>query len=783
MSKHQEGTRDEYDSFDEESHISMMEEPAQPRKQGLREVLTLTFASFGAIYGDLATSPLYVLNSVKYPDPHNVTEDDIYGAVSVIFYLFLFIVFIKYALVVLTFGANNGEGGQVAIYAKIARSLHFGIKGVVIPGSPEKLDLELLKRTETLASFLSNKGGNSWKNRKWVIRAVSFVSLCCCFLGCSLVISDGLLTPTTSVLSAISGINTAKPSFHLVLAVSEVIIIALFFIQLLGSHRISFLFAPIVFLWLIGLTICGCINISHHPAIFKSLSPHFAIRLLKRSGVDAFGGAMLSLTGTEAMFADLGHFGKRPTQIGISCVFIAVFFTYMGQGAYAIKHKDALPNLFFLSIPGGVNSWAYWIMFTLATLSTIIASQALILGVFSILMQLINLDCFPRLRVKHVSAKYIGRVYIPVANFLLLVGVCGTTAGFKNSNNVTAAYGLGISLDFVITSILMIICMVWVLEFPLYIPLIFMLIFIPLEMCLVIANMKKVPHGAWFPLVIAAFFFCFFTFWRYCRDRTANTQLASRVRMADVYPHFKRTPTAEVVDLGGDRAMQNENAVDIASLSLEPAVEEPKEAPGAFLEVATRYGQQKLRVLEGVAIIYSDTPHQDLTSPNSLPAVYSRIITDFAALPSVLVFCTIRVLSIPHVEEGDRILIGSTRIPGHFKCVLRFGYMEKVEVDAALQEKILESYPDVTRIKARDANVKILHIFESNKIRSHAYLEEEHKTRNPFVIGRRYLRFLLIEGLYAPIQLIFQQSDQYVTITNEEEEKNDKVIIGGVMRI
>lgn len=765
-------------SYDEESHITYKDEPVHGRKQSWKEVLILAYSSLGAIYGDIGTSPLYVLGSVKYPND-TPTKNDIYGSISLIFWLFIILVLAKYTLIVLTFGPNEGEGGQVAIYAKIARCLKIGPKGVTIPGSPEKSDLELLIRTETTSSFMSNRTGNqSWKKHPAVLNFVSIFTMCGCFLGCSLVFSDGLLTPTTSVLSAIAGIQVAKPDFDNVLAVSEVVIIVLFLIQQFGSHKISHAFAPIILVWLIGLVVCGIINITKHPAIFKALSPYYAISLLKDVGIDCLGGAMLAITGTEAMFADLGHFGKLPTQIGITFVFVCLIITYLGQGAYLVVHPEGLANVFYLSIPGGINSGFYWVMFVLATLATVIASQALILGVFSILAQLINLDCFPKLKVKHVSADYVGKVYVPAANFLLLIGVCATTAGFKNSNNVTAAYGLGISLDFVVTSLLMVLCMAYVYEFPWYVMVLFCAIFVPLEMCLVIANIKKVPHGAWFPLMMCGIFFLVLVFWRYCRDKAVGEQLAGRVRLTDLFPDLKTRPIAKVVKLG--TATDDDDGIaldDNANTETLPLV------TNAYKKVSSRFGAVDIKTHPGVAIIYSDTPQQDVASPNTVPGVYGRILREFASIPSIVIFCTVRVLSLPMIDESERILVSSTKIPGHFKCVLRFGFMEEVVIDDKLGQLILNQFLEVEHLKRSSGEVPILHVFENNKIKAREFADEEHSTKNPFVYLGRCVRLFLINQVFSPINAIFQYNDLYVLVPSEELEKTEKIFIGGVMRI
>ncbi|OBA24498.1 potassium transporter [Metschnikowia bicuspidata var. bicuspidata NRRL YB-4993] len=755
----------------EETEFSELETVDRISTQhSIKNTLMLAYSSLGAIYGDIGTSPLYVLSSIKYPNDVPA-QDDIYGAISAIFYFFIIIVLVKYALIVLTYGPNEGEGGQVAIYAKLARSLRTGPKGVIIPGTPERSDAELLKRTETTTSFISsNKAPESWVKKPAVVQKVSLISLFGCFLGCSLVFSDGLLTPTTSVLSAIAGIQVAKPDFDYVLVVSEIVIIFLFSIQQLGSHRISHLFAPIITLWLGGLIICGIINITQHPAIFRALSPYYAIKLFKNVGIDALGGVMLAITGTEAMFADLGHFGRAPTQIGISCVFISLIITYLGQGAYLVNHPENLSNVFYLSIPGNTGSSQYWVMFVLATLSTIIASQALILGVFSILAQLINLDCFPKLKIKHVSASYVGKVYIPVANILLLIGVCATTAGFKNSNRVTAAYGLSISLDFLVTSILMMICMTYVYECKWYVTALFGLIFVPLELCLVIANMKKVPRGAWFPLMMCAIFLSFLLFWRYCRDRTVSKQLSSRVRLTDLYPDYMIN---DVVDLrdhtlkGSDEATPSLTDIDHTSNPID-----------LYQKVRTRFGVMKRNLMPGACVIYSDTPHQDIVSPNTVPQVYAKIINYFGSIPALVVFCRIRVLSIPTVPSEERIVASATKIPGHLKCVIRFGFMEEAQINEEIGTQILDEFITIEHLQNyENSKIPLLHVFERNEIRAKEYGVDQ-QTKNPLILVSRFVRQLLINHVFGPIDAVFQHNDRCVSWPNQGDD-GEKIFIGG----
>ncbi|KAK6456029.1 high affinity potassium transporter [Scheffersomyces xylosifermentans] len=778
------GAHDDEESGVSATYPTSTKEEYSSKKQPWREVLMLSFSSLGAIYGDLGTSPLYVLNSIKYKS-NPPDRDDIYGGISVVFYIFTIIVVFKYVLIVLFLGPNNGEGGQVAIYAKIARYLKIGPTGVHIPGTPEVSDLELLTRQDTTSSFMSSSSSrsriNKLKNSPTMIKITQGFILFACFLGCSLVFSDGLLTPTTSVLSAVGGIQIAKPDFNNVLAVSEVILIALFVIQQFGSHKVSFTFAPIIFIWLIGLIICGIYNIvKYHPGIFKALSPYYAIKLLKNGGIDVLGGAMLAITGTEAMFADIGHFGRLPIQLTLSCfVYPSLIICYLGQGAYLVEHPNAWVNPFFYSLPGGTGSGTYWVMFVLATLATIIASQALILSVFSIISQLINLDCFPNLKIVHVSKDYSGKVYIPTANWILMVGVCATTAGFRNSNNVTAAYGLGIALDFLVTSSLICLCMFYVYNMNIIWPILFVLILVPLEICMVIANLKKIVHGAWFPILMAGLSFIFLSIWRWARSRMVNQETKNRVRVADLYPRFKKTPVTV-----------NLNSPGIAFK------DEIIEEDATEIVVNSRFGSVPLVRHDGIAIMYTDSINQNKISPNTVPHTYAKFVKSFASIPSVFIFCSNRVLSIPYVPPEERILMVSTKIPGHFRCILRFGFMDPLVIDKELNDHIIYSIPDIGGLLSKfnqaagtggilmkPEKVPLLHIFENNLIRSHDYSEEEYKTRNPFVYIQRTVRRLLINHFFSPISSVTQSHGQFVKLRDEDEESEKKLFIGSVSRI
>lgn len=698
----------------------------------IKGVLFLGFSSLGAIYGDIGTSPLYVLNSIFPNGPPS--NKDVLGAMSCIFWIFTLVVICKYCFIVLYFGPNNNEGGQIAIYAKIASHLSIGPKGVTINNSG---DLLSFTRSETHDSFnideqngIENHGGdkklktilqklklrNGRYNKTLVNKYLSTIIMGLCFLGCGLVISDGLLTPTTSVLSAIDGIAVAAPSFETkVLPVSCAVLLLLFLIQGFGSGKLSLFFAPIIFVWLLMLFITGLINIiKHDPAVFRSLNPKEAIDFLKRYGnVDKFGAVMLCVTGTEAMFADIGHFSRLSIQLTLSCfVFPCLMIQYLGQSAYLMKHPEGITNVFYLCIPGGTNTGLYWFMFVLATLATVIASQALILGVFSILRQLIHLDCFPNFKVRHMSSKHFGQVYIPVVNYILMVAVICTCVGFKTSSNVTAAYGLGVAMDFVVTSFLITTCLLYVYKINILVALGFLCFFGALEMCLVVAGLRKVPQGAWFTLMVTMLVFAFISFWRWCRSKKINQEYADRSRIKNILLSAKLVSDNKnrsndkgvVLQFDSHDLLLNSTSGTGGTGNANGTISNNDQYSSELTEVKTNYvdpfykvnyhqtTQYDLIRYQGIGIMYTNIIHT-LNSANTVPKLFEQLITSFPALPTKFIFLSIRVTSDPYVKQKDHIMIEKLKAASHaglYRCVVKFGFMDKIQMTNHTIMDILE---------------------------------------------------------------------------------------------
>ncbi|KAH3661581.1 hypothetical protein OGAPHI_006429 [Ogataea philodendri] len=768
----------------------------------------MSYCSVGAIYGDIGTSPLYTLSTI-FSDNPSPTKSEVYGAASCIFWLFTIIVIFKYALIVLSVGPNNNEGGQIAIYSKIARTLKFGPEGVKIPGSKEYAreladsdDLLSLTRTNTnVSSFskLDNKAPN-----ETVKNILSKFTLGVCFLGCSLVFSDGLLTPTTSVLSAVAGIAVPVPSFSdKVMPVSCAILIVLFISQRFGSGKLSILFSPIVSVWLVCLFVNGVISVhKYHPAIMRALNPYYAVHFLNKHGVDSFSSLMLCLTGCEAMFADVAHFGPLSIQLTLTTfVYPCLIMCYFGQAAYLIKDPQAVSNVFYLSIPGQTGGGYYWFMFVMATLATVIASQALILGVFCILKQLITLDCFPRMKTVCTSDKHPGQIFIPVANWVLMICVVLTTVGFKNSNNVTAAYGLGISIDFILTTTLIAICMIYVYKVNIFVSAAFFLGFGTLDALLIISGMRKVPHGAWFPLMMAVVSFTFISFWRWGRSLKVNYDLTFKKSVDELFvstTSVKAVKEAVVFNLNSstDKKPDADLAPDNESITSVPSMGSSEEVPDpGFLEMKHEGNIIKVPRVNHVGIMYC-TSSTALTNRNCLPQLFEHITYSFNSVPKIFILIEPRVSTLPIVEEENALGIQKIEgIPGFYRCVIRSGFMRQNLLTKSTLRQLLLSIPAIDELRSiynvsdvldekNQFTIPIVHLFEREYLTSKTFeAEEEEESRFKRIIKSpwRIVRKSLINYIFSPINGISNNSTMDFLLPRKKVEPNQELLYVGNM--
>ena len=455
----------------------------------------LALGALGVVFGDIGTSPLYAVQTVFSPgDPHPVTvsHDSLFGVISLIFWSVTIIVTVTYVLLVMR-ADNDGEGGIMALIALIRRR--------ALPGG---------------------------RRAKAVLAALGI-------FGASLFFGDSMITPAISVLSAVEGVKVAAPSVSgLVIPITVAIIVALFMVQRLGTSAVGRVFGPVMATWFTVLAALGVKGIAAHPVILEALSPTYALGFLAGHFTTAFfslTAVVLAVTGAEALYADMGHFGREPVRRAwLLVVFPACILNYLGQGALILGHPASISNPFFLLAPG----WARLPMVFLATVATVIASQAVISGAFSVAHQAGRLGYLPRLRIQYTSERIMGQIYIPWINWLLLVSVLALVLAFRSSAALAYAYGTAVTGTITITTLLFLYYARHQWRAPLWIVLAGGGVLLAIDLLFFAANLTKLTHGAWLPLLIGITAFTILTTWQ--RGRELVTR--ERVRVEGPLPEF-----------------------------------------------------------------------------------------------------------------------------------------------------------------------------------------------------------------------------------------------------
>jgi KUP system potassium uptake protein len=451
----------------------------------------LAVGALGVVFGDIGTSPLYTVQTVFNPgDPHPVavSTETIFGVVSLIFWSVTIIVTVTYVLLVMR-ADNDGEGGIMALIALIRR------RG--LPGR---------RRTKVVLAALG-------------------------VFGAALFFGDSVITPAISVLSAIEGVKVAAPSLaDLVVPITAAIIVGLFLVQRLGTGAVGRLFGPVMAIWFAAIGACGVRGIAAHPQILKALSPTYAVGFLAgHFGIAFFSLAavVLAVTGAEALYADMGHFGRAPiTRVWLILVFPACILSYLGQGALVLDDPGAIRSPFFLLVPG----WARLPMVFLAAAATVIASQAVITGAFSVTQQAAQLGYLPRLRIAHTSETRMGQIYVPWINWALLASVLTLVVTFKSSAALAYAFGMAVTGTITITTLLFFYVVRYHWRTPLWIVVPGAGALLTVDLLFFAANLTKLVHGAWLPLLIAIAVFTILTTWQRGRE------LVTRQRQRDEGP-------------------------------------------------------------------------------------------------------------------------------------------------------------------------------------------------------------------------------------------------------
>ncbi|KAG0621682.1 hypothetical protein M758_3G040100 [Ceratodon purpureus] len=608
-------------------------------------ILKLAFQSIGVVYGDLGTSPLYVYSSTFTSGIK--TNLDILGVLSLIIYTIIAVPLVKYIFIVLR-ANDNGEGGTFALYSLICRHAKIGLAHNRQPTdlniSSYKLETpsRKMKRSTRVKEALENS--KFWQN----------VLLVVVLLGPCLVIGDGSLTPAISVLSAIQGIGVQvqglSPNVEVIITI--VVLACLFSLQRFGTHRVAFMFGPAMLVWFLSIGIIGLFNIFRwDPSVFKAFNPYYAISYFIRNGKDGWtslGGVVLCITGTEAMFADLGHFTVRSMQVAFTfLVFPSLMCAYIGQAAFLMKNQtvEDVGFTFYRSIPKPV----YWPMFVVATCAAIIASQAMISATYSMIRNAMALGCFPRVTVVHTSRKIHGQIYIPEINWIIMVLSITIVGGFRSTEQIGHAYGIAVVGVFLISTCLLTLIMVMIWQTNIILCILFFAVFFTIEGTYFSAVLSKVTQGGWVPLVIATCFMTIMFSWHY------------GTRMKRMYEVAHKLSMDWVLSLGQSLGISR---------------------------------------VPGVGLVYTELPQ-------GVPAIFGHIITNLPAIHSTLVFVCIRYLAVSTIPEDERILIRrlGPRNYRMFRCAVRFGYTDHLdgpESDQSLESMLLASLQRFIRMEGME---------------------------------------------------------------------------------
>ncbi|HEY2716131.1 MAG TPA: potassium transporter Kup [Solirubrobacterales bacterium] len=460
-----------------------MPSPRNSRRQ--LGMAALALGALGVVFGDIGTSPLYALQTVFSADNHAVkpTEADVFGVISLVFWSITLIVSIEFVVFIMR-ADNDGEGGILALIAKV-----------------EDAPLRSL-RAKTILIGLG-------------------------LFGVALFYGDGIITPAISVLSAVEGVKVVEPSLDsVVVPITIAILVGLFSIQRFGTHVVGRVFGPVMVVWFSVIALAGIAQVAPHPEILKALSPHYGVEFFADHFGTAFislGSIVLTITGAEALYADMGHFGRAPIRRAwFLVVFPALILNYMGQGSLILETPSAVDNPFFLLMP----HWGRVPMVILATVATVIASQAVISGAFSVTRQAVRLGFLPRVSIRHTSAKEIGQVYAPAVNWALLAAVIALVVGFGSSAKLASAYGIAVTGTITVDTLLFLVVARVLWKKPGWLVAIGAAVFFTVDFAFLGANLTKAEHGGWFPLSVGAILFVVLSTWRRGSDHVNKARVA-----------------------------------------------------------------------------------------------------------------------------------------------------------------------------------------------------------------------------------------------------------------
>lgn len=546
-------------------------------------LLILCLTALGVVYGDIGTSPLYALREC-FHGPHAIaaTPANILGVLSLVFWSLVIVISGKYLQFVLR-ADNQGEGGILALTA------------LATP-------IKVVSRSE-----------------RWPLVLLGI-------FGAALLYGDGMITPAISVLSAVEGLQLATPVVSpYIVPITVCILVGLFLIQRHGTAGVGLVFGPITFLWFAALAVLGLKQIAAHPSVLMAVNPAYAVQFFVANGFTGYlilGTVVLVITGGESLYVDLGHFGRRPIRIAwFTVVLPALLLNYFGQGALLLTNPESRESPFFLLAP----AWALYPLVVLATCAAIIASQAVISGAFSITKQAVQLGFLPRIRTSHTSESQSGQIYIPGVNWALMLACIALVMGFRSSSNLAAAYGIAVISTMTITSLMFMVVARgrwrWsILKIALVIG-----VFLAIDLAFLGANLVKIPHGGWFPIVIAMAIFTLMTTWKRGRRAVAEVLFTATKPIDEFLRDIERDP--------------------------------PVRVPGTAVFMSGNVG--------------------------GIPSALMHNLKHNHVLHETIVLLTARTEQTPRVDPHHRVHLERLAL-GIWRVTIKFGFMEEPDVPAAL---------------------------------------------------------------------------------------------------
>jgi KUP system potassium uptake protein len=569
----------------------MNSEQSGSEQPGGRYLLSLSLLALGVVYGDIGTSPLYALRECfGVHHPLAVTLPNILGVLSLIFWSLILVISLKYLVFILR-ADNKGEGGILALTALV---------------------------TPVRASATGRR------------RLLVILGL----FGAALLYGDGMITPAISVLSAVEGLKVATPFFNpFVIPITVGILIGLFYFQRRGTAGLGSIFGPVTLAWFGVLSVLGISQILKAPKVLAAVNPWYGVDFFFANGWMGFlvlGSVFLVVTGGEALYADMGHFGPRPIKLAWFVVVLpSLLLNYFGQGALLTLHPEAVVNPFYRMAP----SWALYPLVVLATVATVIASQAVISGAFSLTMQAVQLGYSPRLDIEHTSAREMGQIYLPAVNWGLMVACIGLVLGFGSSGHLAAAYGVAVTTTMVITTLLFFVVATQRWNWPLPVALLLCGGFLTFDLCFFTANILKVAHGGWFPILVAAIVFTLMATWKRGREI-----LFGRLRITSV-------PVASFL-----------------------------ESLGAFSPAR----------VPGTAVFMNG-------NPEGTPSALLHNLKHNKVLHERLIILSVSTEEVPHVSVKDRVEVERMG-EGMYRLTVRYGFMEDPNIPKALSPLDLDGW-------------------------------------------------------------------------------------------